>query len=343
MTPSLDTVQVHLQGWSIPSAHKLRVKLGEEDGATGEVLGIHRLWGNVWGSTAYFNAPENVYSVEVKPHYGKIRAFVHLSVPRFYQGENFHSLAPEDARRALFSLGERIADLGIETDLMSANLSRVDVAKTVHLDEDFAHYKPIFSALHAKRMNEKVEYTGGYLYRNTQGQASFYDQGLNFDAKDIPRPADMPGGYRNGRGELRLLNHRKIGATCKVQTVGDLVQRLDDLPDMYRRFMSEQVFKTEIEERMRMRDPLCSSWANAKRRGGRLWQVEAWVEYAMLQAVQNNRSIDNVVDLLRPYFTGKNPRQDIMRMRKRIERIALNTGAGKIPDLYNELRYKLAS
>jgi len=102
------------------------------------------------GSNAYINAElaGGSWHFDLKRKGDVSLCFVHFSVPKIHnRGSNFYSAGREGSTAAIKAVETDMRWYGVNTDLMKAQVSRVDLAHTIQPEYSFAHYVPLFRLL----------------------------------------------------------------------------------------------------------------------------------------------------------------------------------------------------
>lgn len=107
--------------------------------------------------------------------------------------------------------------LGIEVDLMTMNVCRLDPCKQVNTIDLASRYQSVGSLISASRVKGR-QYDTAFLLGNSQREFMFYSkhEHLLYNKQGSDNP-------HLGRGELRLLNSKVVNSTLGITTYKSLV------------------------------------------------------------------------------------------------------------------------
>lgn len=126
-------------------------------------------------------------------------------------------------------------DLQTRFDYREMRVSRLDLATQQHMDQPISNYRPVFSLLGSKAMQDKkYNYSTSYNFGNKAREVNFYDKGLQLGRNDV---LDLM------RGEVRLLTTKEVKDALSLNSVSDLLKFDEgDLNSIYKDFMQGDVF-----------------------------------------------------------------------------------------------------
>lgn len=147
-----------------------------------------------------------------------------------------------DVTQAGETLMKGANSIGLDFDLDSSRLGRIDVTRQAEMKAPCRAFIPAFTAMQGKRM-KSTRYPDGYTFGNGTRKAVFYDKTRQADSvkgvKSIP--ANVV------RCELRLFKNRTIGHTSRgvgLGTFGDVKQvQHEELRLRYRKQVESNVFR----------------------------------------------------------------------------------------------------
>jgi len=244
----LDTVKLCLTDWEISNSSRLIIQPASINYGTGELIADYPLWRNgrgeiQRGSKAYFN--NELLNVDIKPFSsGGVQCFVHFSIPKLHNGENYYSVGKEGTQAVLKKVGKELKEAGIKTNIDNASLSRIDTFKNVITEEPFLSYSPLFSTLEASRKIRR-DYGTTFLWSNTQQELCIYDKIAEMEKKKIDT-AHYPA--QTMRFEYRLLNKKKIEAVMGFSSVKEIPSNWGIVKEKFSKVWEKDIFNRSIEE-----------------------------------------------------------------------------------------------
>jgi len=246
----LDTVKLCLNDWEIQEGANLTIQPSSINYSTGELVSDFPLWkeeeGNlIRGSKAYLNTPHlNLEVVPFVPEMGGTRCFVHFSVPKIHNGENFYSVGKEGTEAVFKKVQSELTEAGVKTNLQEANLSRIDTFRNISTEEPFMAYSPLFQLLQASRKVRR-DYGTTFLWSNSQQELCVYDKITEMEHRKMDTthyPAQTM------RFEYRLLNRKKIEATLGFSQVKELPSYWGEMKAGFSTSWKKNLFQMEVEE-----------------------------------------------------------------------------------------------
>ena len=219
----IDTLKLMLNEYEITDDSEIRVQPASYELGTGSKVEYPLFQtpshGSHYGSKAYLNA-EN-WNLTLKPLPGgrATGAFLQLSVPKNYYGNNFYSVGEQGTRAVLSKVEEELQEKGVHTNLLGADISRLDTFKNIEPEEPFSSYYTLFSFLKARRALQRG-YGTTFLLSNTQQEFCVYDKLAEMRERQ-QETGNLP---NTMRFEHRLLNKQKVQNVYGFGRVGELFQ-----------------------------------------------------------------------------------------------------------------------
>jgi hypothetical protein len=218
------------------------------DAATGEAKRERTLWRSgdreFSGLKAYLNTDNLHLSIEGAKDGADSICKLHFSAGA-YADNNLFPLDLERTLHAARNAREELLSLGVEVDLDTAMITRLDVARNVTLDHPVASYSPCFNALGTRKRVDKADFGGtGFLMSNKTWEIGFYDKGAEMAEKGHA-PGECP--PNTLRPELRLKKARAIRDAIGCDRLADLPQAWENLSAAYRRGLERDVFRARPE------------------------------------------------------------------------------------------------
>jgi len=244
----LDTVKLCLNDWEIRDTSRLIVQPSPVNYGTGELTSDYQLWRNEKGdyqrgSKAFLNT--ETMNIDIKPFSsGGVQCFVHFSIPKIHNGENYYSVGREGTQAVMKKVEGELKEAGIRTNIEKASLSRIDTFKNVITEEPFLSYSPLFSTLEASRKIRR-DYGTTFLWSNTQQELCIYDKIAEMEKKKI-ETSHYPA--QTMRFEYRLLNKRKIDNVMGFSEVRELPGRWEELEKNFIKVWKKNIFNRTVEE-----------------------------------------------------------------------------------------------
>ena len=130
----------------------------------------------------------------------------------------------------------RLHDQGINLNLDSANVSRLDLAKQDIMTRGIYTYSPAFAFMRGKRMTS-TGYKDGYRWGNKQHEATAYDKGIE---SNLPIENLM-------RLESKFKNTKTVQKRSAFKNYGDILHadRIH-LTDIYNRYLNDVLFSRNV-------------------------------------------------------------------------------------------------
>lgn len=217
----IDTLKLMLNDYEISSDSEVRIQPASYELGTGSKVEYPLFYlpeqGIQYGSKAYYNSDN--WNLTLKPIAGGsgIGAFLQLSVPKNYYGNNFYSVGEQGTQAVLSKVEGELKEKGVHTSLSEADMSRVDTFKNIEPEEPFSSYYTLFSLLKARRAIQRG-YGTTFLLSNTQQEFCVYDKLEEMRERSI----DTTGYPSTMRFEHRLLNKAKVKSVYGFTKVQDI-------------------------------------------------------------------------------------------------------------------------
>lgn len=342
----VDTIKIQSDAFGVRPDNDLTVKPAPFKAATGLGLGDYPLWEGVHGRGAYYDAGR--WQLDIKPLGGKVRALVHLSVPRMVDGDlNVEPATKQEAVETFGRLEQELSEVGVMLDLKQANLSRLDLFKNVHTDFPFREYVPLFRALDVQRTKDTRQYgMGTYQYGNSKQQVALYDK-----VEETRDKLHVQLNARNlARCELRMFGGEKIGKTTGLFRVRDLLDGWNEQNETYSNYMEQTLFRHKpADVSMLAVRNLERAVEFAKAKYGRYW-VRRMLGAFGVQKLLEYGDMGTVVDVISGHMSVRGQRkarrtvrQLLKQSRFDLEMLQDRHKVGFVPlaEMYFELRGKV--
>lgn len=330
----IDTIKLRLNDYSLKITPDLRVQPPIYSLSDGELLTTNFYLftdekGNpVHGQKAIFNSKINLTiqgtnPYDIPPDFDRYNspAFLQVSLPKFYKGDNFNQLSDNETKKTFLKLEKYLRnEAGINTNIKDAIVTRLDTFSNIKAQYDFRDYSTLFSDLQLTR-KEKFEYAGTtFLYKNDSTQLCIYDkieEACNSRNKDIKNKyLSYP--HNIIRIENRFLKKRRIRELFGFNKVSDLIHGLDDLRTVHYQTINDTMFKDKPEKTMEMitsfqREKLVQF---CKENYGRYWIIKSKALKSMFFDFQCGYGVEDIVDDYKPYIKS---RSQLSRLRSQLK------------------------
>ena len=217
----IDTLKVMLNEYEITDDSEVRIQPASYELGTGSKVEYPLFQtpshGSHYGSKAYLNADN--WNLTLKPLAGgrATGAFLQLSVPKNYYGNNFYSVGEQGTEAVLSKVEGELKERGVHTNLKEADISRVDTFKNIEPEEPFSCYYSLFSLLKARKAIQRG-YGTTFLLSNTQQEFCVYDKLAEMRERQL-ETGNLP---PTMRFEHRLLNKQKVQNVYGLSKVEDI-------------------------------------------------------------------------------------------------------------------------
>ena len=172
--------------------------------------------------------------------------FLQTSLPRLLNENNLKTLTLSDQQTALKFLESKLRTYGIRTNILNANLSRVDTFTNISTDFNFYSYSGLFSLMECSRMKAVGYGNESFLWKNGNQELMIYDKVREMMEKSTKWFLNERKNVM--RFENRLLKKRKILSTIKFKTVDELYKNYDELKDFHKKEITKKIFKYTFDE-----------------------------------------------------------------------------------------------
>ena len=277
---------------------------------------------------------------------GNTKIIVQLSLPKFFNGNNFKSTNLYDLKKHLKKIEKYLNTIGIYTNILDANLSRLDTFLNLPTKYSFKSYNQILSNLRLSRL-KNFEYAGTtFLYKNTQHQICIYDKIKELENQNIN--LNIKGNFV--RIENRLLKKKKILDSLGYFKVSDLENRLSEIKENYETTISNKIFSINMDtdnnlsgiedKRILTKENLENYLLQLKKNKGRNY-IDSFIKNVGLLYLQNNDKLNNLSDAISDITKDRRNKNRILK------KIDDNLKTSKLfeqsnnltnKDLYDELR-----
>ncbi len=340
MKESVDTLKLRLLDYKIKSGANLTIQpesfnLSKEKEQESIIYSDNNF--QIKGVKAYTNDTNFNFTLD------STGAFLQMSVPKVFHANNELYCNGSETGSALKQTEEKLSRQGITTNLLNANLSRIDVFRQEKTDRTFNEYAPVFSLLQGKRQ-QKRDYGTTYLFHNTLRELCCYDKGVekayHEGLRNVAPTNDM-------RIENRLLKARSI-KTTGLQTANDLLNNFDSITGIYlsgaKGIFTEEVKNNKVlslgtsfveNELIQLRDIY-------KKLGVK--EIRKFILRYGVLAISESVSIDNFINSVLRISDAKNKRDLKAKIDKIIKGAIIGIKAipSKTSELYEELYFKFA-
>ena len=214
----LDTVKIQLSNYRIRNNAALTINRGNFSVATGVVqevpLYTDTQGTTLYGKNAWYNSEDKKLKVDLSYFSGSIYLSAEFSIPKQVRDNNYRPIAANELKQAFQRVENELAEVGIETDISQAKLSRLDTFRNIETNEETASYGRLFGLLQAKRTTDKNTYGATtWLMKNTQRQYCIYDKleemkNRNESVETFPNTL---------RFEHRCLSRRVVGSFLELE------------------------------------------------------------------------------------------------------------------------------
>ncbi len=138
--------------------------------------------------------PINV-QIRAIPQYGRaprLGCFVQFSAPKMFYGHNAYGLNQDEFRRVIYMVDEKLTSIGVQVDLLSSMVTRVDIARNVSLEYQTADYFSLLRWLYVPYQKPGKSSPTYALHRNKRRSTTFYDKIAEMRRSQPAWVGDMP-------------------------------------------------------------------------------------------------------------------------------------------------------
>jgi len=341
MRRSVDTLKLHLTDFEIDRDAHLLIQYGLFDLATQEQEQkqlYKRGDFEILGAKAFLNTQTYNFTLT---QYG---AFAQFSAPKLFYGHNDESLNADGLAQVTHTLETDLRQNGVRTDLLKADISRLDIFKQEQTRYITSDYRDVFTLLSGRRQ-QKRDYGESFLFYNSQRETMFYDkqieQGIRDGLKDLSASHTL-------RGESRLLTKKAVNRSGLV-TLSDLQKDYDVINDIHSRNMKDiftvksfesgadlYLTSSDVERELLYIKQLYGTLG--------LSQVRRYISQYGLKYILENYSAERFINVACSLSDNKNLRDLKAKLDKyfRTETLGAKSLPSKQRQLYDELRQKFA-
>ena len=346
----IDTLKVHLEDIEVKDGANLIIQPSPYDVGTGELLADYPLYQDeagkvISGAKGYINNERWNLTLRAGLREG---AFVHFSIPKLINGNNFYPTSREQASEAISQVGRELWDSGVHCEINEGEMSRVDTFGNIQTEEAYSAYTPLFNLMKAKRQYKR-DYGTTFSWMNTQQELTIYDK-----LEEMRRRGGMTEGYpdRTMRFEYRLLNKRKIQNILGFSAVKDIPERWDDIGEKYKSAWREHIFRLGVNDvELLAGEQIESELRHFKAKFGRNYfdkYLKAFGAYSLSKLVTEEGLRLALESIERDHnFEARRKKVsralDVLQQAKREVALLRNEGKGEktLKDLYLELQEKV--
>lgn len=346
----IDSVRLTLNGYQIDKDADLEIDQGRYNNRTGKLLNEFPLFNEVRGAKAQLNNKDLGIRFTIRPFQSVPVAIVEFSVGRVADGSNYGPPDFEKTVSAFDKTEEWLGENGIDTNLMTAGISRLDSVRNIEIEE--AQPKMYFPTLSICQMTrtKMTDYNGeGLLWKNKSQQICAYDKLEEMKIKKHSSSGLPP----TLRIEHRCLNSSKVKSVFGFRSVSELLKPngFKLVPEKYIQNVGSTIFKytaSEIEG-LSMKS-LQTDLRQFKNMFGAKHFYNAYHKLKGLERILETIDADLYLELLEGEIEGKGEtkkrrirrlRNDFAKTRLNIELTKTDMFRGRTSaDLYNEIREK---
>lgn len=347
----IDTLQLMLTDYDAGNA-ELELQPATVNTKTGELTGHFPLYvsngSHVCGRKAFNNTGPCRVAIKAVPNAQtggtQPMCTVALEVPKATGGSNYHPTDKQGTEDALRRIQQHLTEIGLKTNVMTAQPARVDMFNNVIADEPYSCYAPVLRLLSGSRMEQRG-YENGFLWENGRQQVCAYDK-LQKMVRDKLSIDGLP---RNTiRFEMRLLNSSKVRDTLSVKSARELLDHYDELARAYHQTMKKQLFAHSVRDVDAMfASDMKAEMAWFQENAGRNW-LDEWVKSCGWQFITQHTNMETVLGVVAELEPD---RPKLSRIRKKMNKTRFDTEAMRCigpsrrttGQLYEEMREKVLS
>ncbi len=299
----------------------------------------------VTGRKAYHNG--RLFQLTVsRTKAGKVRAIIHLSVPKVYCGglNNLKAIASrEQFIECVDKIRSALGGIGFRCDLYSARLLEVHIFRDAYLNQSYSDYQYVLNRVEVRGLTRRIEHETTYYWHNTQEEICVYWKSKEVTEKNYRKVVLLD----ILRFEYRLQKLEKVVQVLGMETVKDLMVGWDKLPVTFdsvcqRVLSGYEPFEMagSIGELAELEDQL----SNCRKQGGRFWMREYLAEIGLRSLVEgySAKTVEETVKRVAGPTQAYRVCKQIEKLRKTpaSTRVASDVGT-KGSDLCTELLNKL--
>jgi hypothetical protein len=277
--------------------------------------------------------------------------FLQTSLPRLLNETNVKTLSFDEQKKALKILESELRTYGIKTNILNANLSRVDTFTNLKTEFPFYSYSNLFSLMECSRMKSVGYADESFLFKNGNQQLAIYDKVLEMKIKNPDLKISKDKNIM--RIENRLLKKRAIDTRLHFLKLDDIYKNYDEVKDYHKKEIGKRLFRYDLDEiDFKTTNMIESSMRFCKDQFGNKWFENFFVMEGMKQIIKV-MDLNHLLGIVDELDSEKKPvalRVKKYRVRKMYNDFKLYIGVRdkKIRDgssktnveLYNELKTK---
>lgn len=213
-----DISKLKSTGWRQSGSHDI----GEEP----KVL-IRDFNGNDIRAPKIFNNKCDIANYDISP-FGLL---MHFNPSKTLHPYNLISTG-KDLNYILKSVQKEVQSIGIDVNIDSMKVSRLDIAKQATMKYDVSQYATAFKLLHAKRASKK-EYPNGYYFSNKSRECVFYDKALEAKIDEV----------NFMRGEVKYKDTKTTQRSTQITLLYQLKETTnEEINGFYSKHITDNVF-----------------------------------------------------------------------------------------------------
>jgi hypothetical protein len=153
----------------------------------------------------------------------------------------------EQTKETINNLSNSLNESGIKTNLLDAEIIRLDTFKNIETDKTFPYYKDIFSLMNLTKGKE-TDYGSTMLWKNSNSQICIYDKVQEMKDKFKTKYSQYIPAENIIRFENRIMNKRKVVQQLQYADVKSLISKdgYSHCIDNYYTNMKSKVFRRDI-------------------------------------------------------------------------------------------------
>lgn len=158
-----------------------------------------------------------------------VYCWVTASLPKVIYGHNARVLNKREYQNALAAVEERLYEIGVQVDIESAKLSRLDICRDSELARPSSVYMALLEIGHFNYQRRRLNYASGIVRGNNSTQLGIYDKEIELRNQSKRRACEIA--PHTVRIEMRLMNSRAVKRSFDLERAVDLYHLYDELAD----------------------------------------------------------------------------------------------------------------
>lgn len=250
--------------------------------------------------------------------------FIQTSLPRLLNETNLKTLTFDEQKTALNILESELKIYGIKTNILNANLSRVDTFTNLKTDFPFYSYSNLFSLMECSRMKSVGYADESFLFKNGNQQLAIYDKVLEMKTK---KPELKFSAHKNiMRIENRLLKKRAIDTRLHFLKLDDIYKNYDEIKDYHKKEIGKRLFKYDLDEiDFKTTNMIEASMRFCKSQFGNKWFENFFVMEGMKQIIKV-MDVNHLIEIVDELDSEKKP-------------VALRVKKYRVRKMYNDFKF----